>query len=290
MRHWTILAIHLDHNNKEYFLQNWGWSEEELIKKLKLTKDEIYIFKQTYFNGFEKDISSNELKLLLEYCITNMTIIGVYEIRNEYNRDQKNIINPMKDNQRHIWNSKGYKEINHCENPNISIERKSKVVNRRDYLRILNDKIQECEENLEKELKEYDIKKQNLEHELNNINDTIRNNTDKIKKQNWYLDQTKLCEQNYIEAKEKLDKIIERYNKGKQICEEQENNAKINWPNELKQLEKLIDEKRNSYQTIEKEIKILTDEKDKLASEVQYFQNVLKSYESTLDSILQKYN
>lgn len=84
---WTIIAEYIDNNNKTAYIQNWGWDENQLIKE----------FKKTNTNGFEKDISENELKILLQTVITNYNIIGVYEISNHYNTDMKTI-NEIKSN------------------------------------------------------------------------------------------------------------------------------------------------------------------------------------------------
>ena len=64
---WTILTLYVNNNNKTFYLQNFGWSEDDIIKNFKLDKDEIEVFRKTYFNGFEKDIQDNELRLLFEY-------------------------------------------------------------------------------------------------------------------------------------------------------------------------------------------------------------------------------
>lgn len=234
-RYWTILLLYLDHDNKEFYLQNIGMNEEDIIKRLKINKKEEDVFKKIYCNGFEKDISSNELKLLFEYCITNMTVLGVYEIRNSYNRDQ-NTINSIKENEKNIWLSKGYKEILHCDKqPIFDFDRKNIIINKRDYLSILNDNISVRQKNFN-----------SLEKELFDLDKQVKNNKETIKRQLYEIKENnnkiKVTNENLQDAEAHLTNVIERYKKGEKICDSQLEDAKKKWPEDLLIIEKQIEE------------------------------------------------
>ena len=249
MRTWTFLAEHINKNNMTYYIQNWGWNEEEIYKNLKLDEDQKKIFKRTYFNGFEKDIQENEFKVLMQEVIKNLNVVGVYEISNHYNRDQATI-NQMKDNRRLIWESKGYTEINHCEPLEIDTEGGKTIINLRDYLYILNEKITNKEKEydelnknlnkyeeeiekkkllLDKELKEYkkdikdekyhalfeatrqlEIKKEKLEEEYLITEEEIEQNKERIKKQNWFIKQKQDIKKEYDEFCKKQGEALDK--------------------------------------------------------------------------------
>lgn len=317
MKKWTFLGLHVDHKNKTYFLQNFGWTEDDVIKNLKLTPEETEIFRKSYFNGFEKDISDNELYELLNYVFTNLDILGVYDIENRFNNDQK-VINKMKDNERLIWDNKGYTETNHCPSVEIDYKRKKRIINERDYLYILQENIRKSEKKFEELEKEYDIfedefkkykldiefekqeinkslityesdRKEKLNKELELLQYEVKENTEKIKRQNWYLEKTKEYEQQYNYWKEKFDNIVERYKKGLKKCEEQENNAKENWPDYLKKLETDIKEKEEELKVLTEQRNEITNNINELQPQLKYIENRISSYESELDSILNKY-
>ena len=251
---WTVLFLKLDQNNKTFYVQNVGYSESDFIKIFKLNKEQIEIFKRTYFNGFEKDINDNEFKALLQYCVTNLDVLGVYRINNFYNRDQA-VINNMKDNVRLFWSAKGYTEITHCDINPIVDSHGGDVFNKRDYLYLLEEKIRESEIKIEELEHKYNVKNNNLNKELENnkreLENTIENNKQKIKQQNWYIEQTKFVEKEYIEAKAKLNNEIERYKKGK----EYNDNLINNLPEEIK---KLLEKKKSIEDYIENINKYIT--------------------------------
>lgn len=269
---WTVMFLSLNQNEKTFYIQNVGYTEEDFIKLFKLTKEQVEIFNKTYFNGFEKDISDNELKALLQYSVKNMDVLGVYRINNFYNRDQK-VINDMKDNVRYFWSAKGYIEVPHCEEPIVDTHG-GEVFNKRDYLFLLEERIRESEEHLRELEKKYELKEKNLNKELENnrisLEKTIEENKIKIKQQNWYIDQTKEAENDYIKAKVKLDKEIERYKKGKEYNDnmikslptEIQNllNKKTSVQNDIDELNKYLTSLYNNRRLLENEKTKLEDE------------------------------
>ena len=282
---WTVMFLSLNQTEKTFFIQNVGYTEEDFIKLFKLTKEQVEIFNRTYFNGFEKDISDNEFKALLQYCITNMDVLGVYRINNFYNRDQK-VINNMKDNVRSFWIGKGYKEVIHCESPIVDTHG-GNVFNKRDYLYLIEERIREGEEDLKYLENEYKLKEKNLENEYelkeNNLNkelennrieleEIIENNKKKINQQNWYIDKTKEAESEYIKVKEKLDKEIDRYKKGKEYNDNMIKSLPI-------EIQELLD-KKNS---IENNISELNSKIDLLENKTKILENNKKAIEETID-------
>lgn len=302
---WTVMFLSINQTEKTFFIQNVGYTEDDFIKLFKLTQEQVEIFNRTYFNGFEKDISDNEFKALLQYCVTNMDVIGVYRINNFYNRDQK-VINDMKDNVRTFWIGKGYREVIHCESPIIDTHGGT-VFNKRDYLYLIEERIREEEDELkyleaqinetENEYKDkisqlekkYELKETNLNKEFETIERTIELNKDKIRKQNWFLDQHPLLEKDYNELKEKFDKLVERYKNGEKICETQLIEAQKNWPQELKNIETEINSKKNELSNIEEELKTKKHELSENQKSLDYTKNLICRYETDLDHILQKY-
>lgn len=282
MKKWTILALHVDINSKEFYVQNWGWTEDDIIRNLKLGPKEAETFRKTYFNGFEKDISDNEFKLLLETYILNYTIIGVYSINNNYNRDMS-VINQMKDNVRGKWTNKGYVEVTHCDNETLNLEIDNKInnaINKRDYLFLLNEKIRESEKDFE-----------NHKKALDRINTEYDDKT-----ASFYS----LCEK-YDEKKYELEKLVERC-KQEQIILDKMNVEPIikkynEWLNKIKEkqdkfselsslsysLDCEIERKKSYMRDIDSELKYKT-EKEKLLSD--NIDNMLIA----LDKLLGKYN
>jgi len=303
---WTVMFLSLNQTEKTFFIQNVGYTEDDFIKLFKLTQEQVEIFNRTYFNGFEKDISDNEFKALLQYCVTNMDVIGVYRINNFYNRDQK-VINDMKDNVRAFWIGKGYKEVIHCESPIIDTHGGT-VFNKRDYLYLIEERIREEEEELkyfedkinetEKEYKdriiqiekEYELKEQNLNKELEKsrieLEETIKNNTAKIKQQNWYIDKTKEAENEYILAKEKLDKEIERYKKGKEYNDNMFKSLPIEIQNMIdkrKSITEEIDKLNKLLNTLDNDMKKLEDEINK--EKINYINLKKTEYQNLINDI-----
>lgn len=282
--------------------------------------DELSLFKKLNDNGVElKDegnISDEEILMLLRHCCVDGFVEGVFSIENHFNRDQKQI-NIIKENKENKLKSQGVKIITHCEwQP--SFEYDNDIINKRNYLTILCENINrkekeydDLEQKYDKFNKDFDEYKFNVEQEKQQINksletyqndvkekldneilvleEIIKDNAEKIKRQNWYIEKTKEYEIEYNKTKEKLDKIIERYNKGKQICEEQERTAKENWPNWLKDLEDKINEKRQELYILEEKENKIKSEINNLQPELEYIKNQYKIYESDIDSILNKY-
>lgn len=303
---WTVMFLSINQTEKTFFIQNVGYTEDDFIKLFKLTQEQVEIFNRTYFNGFEKDISDNEFKALLQYCVTNMDVLGVYRINNFYNRDQS-VINDMKDNVRTFWIGKGYREVQHCESPIIDT-RGGTIFNKRDYLYLIEERIREEEANLKcleskidetenkykdriAQLEEkYKLKEKNLNKELEDnrieLEETIKNNAAKIKQQNWYLDKTKEAEKDYITVKEKLDNEIKRYKKGKEYNDNMLKSLPIEIQdllNKKESIQKEINSLKHNITYLEDNQKILEDEIKK--QQAIYIKIKNKEYESLLSDI-----
>ena len=241
--------------------------------------DEISLFKNLPDNGLElkdkESLSNGELLMIMRALCTDGFVETVISIENHYNRDQKQI-NIYKSNIEQKLKAKGCTIINHCDwKP--SFESDTPIINKRNYLTILNENINKkenelskkaaeldklCNEieqyrnNLERELKEQEeenkeyLKTQkkridleieqyrnNLERELKEQEEEKQRNIEKIKNQNWYIHETT---PKYEKLKTDFNKLTERYKNGTKICEDLFQEAKEKWPNELKKLEENI--------------------------------------------------
>lgn len=273
MKKRTVLSSHIDWDNGTAYVKNQGI-------------DELRIFKDLADNGIElKDdkISDEELCAMLRYLCTNGIIECVLSIENHFNRDQKTI-NVWKNQIENKHKTKGLKIIEHCDwTPSFS-EGKS-VINQRNYLTILTENINKkqieiCD--LENDLndltkryhdqkhnleKEFELKKENLNKELINskslLEEEIIDNRKKIKQQNWYIEKTIEAEVNYIKAKEKLDKEIERYRKGKEYNDNLVNTLPIdiqNLLNEKSEITNTINENKSYLKILENDKTLLLEE------------------------------
>ena len=210
---WTIIVEYIDNNNKTAYIQNWGWDENQLIKE----------FKKTNTNGFEKDISENELKVLLQTVITNYNIIGVFEISNHYNTDMKTI-NKIKSNRKLLLENKGFKIVNHC---NVEIEYSDnceQIYTTRGLLKLYSDQCKELKSKITRQKEEYDSE----EEYFNELKEKIN----KVKEE-------------YNEQKNEFESLCTRYRNGKKELKKIQadiENIKENLPDEIK---KLIKEKEN---------------------------------------------
>ena len=304
--------------------------------------DELALFKKLPDNGLELKnkelLSDGELLMLMRALCTDGFVETVISIENHYNRDQKQI-NIYKTNIEQNLKAKGCTIINHCDwKP--SFDNEPPIINKRNYLTILNeninkkerelsektaeldelcDEIEETKEyiknqkkkidleieqhrnNLEKELKEQEEKtkeyvknqkkkidleieqhRNNLEKELKEQEEEKQRNSEKIKNQNWYIQETTpkydKLKTDFDKLKTDFNKLTERYKNGTKICENLLNEAKEKWPEELKKLEENINkrksellllderhnEKLNNIIKLDDEIKDKEAEKNKL--------------------------
>lgn len=252
------------------FVQNFGLDELSLFKKLSDNGIEL---------KNEENISNNELLMILRHCCVDGFIEGVFSIENHFNRDQKEI-NIIKDNIEKKLKQRGIQIITHCDwQPSFDYEEAKTTINKRNYLTILTENINNKKDELER-----------IYNELDEKNEEIKELSKKIKNQNWYLEQSQNYETLYNQWKLKFDNIVERYNKGKEVCEQQEKNAKDNWPNELKELERNIQEKKDEIESLSRNEKELKSNINESQKQLEYIENRIKYYESELDSILDKYN
>ena len=237
------------------------------------------LFKDLPDNGLElkdkESLSNGEILMLMRALCTDGFVETVISIENHYNRDQKQI-NIYKSNIEQKLKAKGCTIINHCDwKPSFEID--TPIINKRNYLTILNENINKkenelskkateldelCNEieqnrnNLERELKEQEeenkeyLKNQknkisleikqyrnNLERELKEQEEEKQRNIEKIKNQNWYIHETT---PKYDKLKIDFNKLIERYKNGTKICETLFQEAKEKWPDDLKKLEENI--------------------------------------------------
>lgn len=258
---WTIIAEYIDNNNKTAYIQNWGWDENQLIKE----------FKKTNTNGFEKDISENELKILLQTVITNYNIIGVYEISNHYNTDMKTI-NEIKSNRELLLENKGFKIVNHC---NVKIEYSDnceQIYTTRGLLKLYSDQCKELESKITRQEEEYDSE----EEYFNELKEKINK-----------------VEEEYNEQKNEFESLCTRYRNGKKELKKIQadiENIKENLPDEIK---KLIKEKENLLlvnNELNDKIFSLKEEDDKLRNKISQMNLSLNNMENDYFEETKKYN
>ena len=258
---WTIIAEYIDNNNKTAYIQNWGWDENQLIKE----------FKKTNTNGFEKDISENELKILLQTVITNYNIIGVYEISNHYNTDMKTI-NEIKSNRELLLENKGFKIVNHC---NVKIEYSDnceQIYTTRGLLKLYSDQCKELESKITRQEEEYDSE----EEYFNELKEKINK-----------------VEEEYNEQKNEFESLCTRYRNGKKELKKIQadiENIKENLPGEIK---KLIKEKENLLlvnNELKDEFFSLKEEDDKLRNKISQMKLSLNNMENDYFEETKKYN
>ena len=258
---WTIIAEYIDNNNKTAYIQNWGWDENQLIKE----------FKKTNTNGFEKDISESELKILLQTVITNYNIIGVYEISNHYNTDMKTI-NEIKSNRELLLENKGFKIVNHC---NVKIEYSDnceQIYTTRGLLKLYSDQCKELESKITRQEEEYDSK----EEYFNELKEKINK-----------------VEEEYNEQKNEFESLCTRYRNGKKELKKIQadiENIKENLPDEIK---KLIKEKENLLlvnNELNDEIFSLKEKKDELRNKISQMNLSLNNMENDYFEETKKYN
>ena len=299
MKRRTVIVSKIN-DDRTAFVQNFGIEELALFKKLKDNGVEL---------KDEGNISDEEILMLLRHCCIDGFIEGVYSIENHFNRDQKQI-NIIKSNFESKYKAKGLSIIAHTDwTP--SFEYDPGPINKRNYLTILCENIKrknleydKLKEEIEKfkneaetekkrlelELETYDKdKRERLDKELATTEHTIELNKDKIRKQNWFLDQHPLLEKDYSELKEKFDKLVERYKNGEKICEAQLIEAQKKWPQELKNIETEINSKKNELANIEEELNTKKHELNENQKSLDYTKHLICRYEADLDHILQKY-
>lgn len=299
MKRRTVIVSKIN-DDRTAFVQNFGIEELALFKKLKDNGVEL---------KDEGNISDEEILMLLRHCCIDGFIEGVYSIENHFNRDQKQI-NIIKSNFESKYEAKGLTIIAHTDwTP--SFEYDPGPINKRNYLTILCENIKrknleydKLKEEIEKfkneaetekkrlelELETYDKdKRERLDKELATTEHTIELNKDKIRKQNWFLDQHPLLEKDYSELKEKFDKLVERYKNGEKICEAQLIEAQKKWPQELKNIETEINSKKNELANIEEELNTKKHELNENQKSLDYTKHLICRYEADLDHILQKY-
>ena len=238
--------------------------------------DELALFKKLPDNGLELKnkelLSDGELLMLMRALCTDGFVETVISIENHYNRDQKQI-NIYKTNIEQNLKAKGCTIINHCDwKP--SFDNEPPIINKRNYLTILNeninkkerelsektaeldelcDEIEETKEYIKNQKKKIDLEieqhRNNLEKELKEQEEEKQRNSEKIKNQNWYIQETTpkydKLKTDFDKLKTDFNKLTERYKNGTKICENLLNEAKEKWPEELKKLEENINKRKS---------------------------------------------
>ena len=249
------------------------------------------LFKDLLDNGLElkdkESLSNGELLMLMRALCTDGFVETVISIENHYNRDQKQI-NIYKSNIEQKLKAKGCTIINHCDwKPSFEID--TPIINKRNYLTILNENINKKENelskktteldelrneieqyrnNLERELKEQEKENEeylkiqkgkislkieqyrnNLERELKEQENEKQRNIEKIKNQNLYIHETTF---KYEKLKIDFNKLVERYKNGTKICETLFQEAKEKWPDDLKKLEENINNHKSELLLLDK--------------------------------------
>lgn len=268
IKKWTIIVEHIDNDNMTAYVQNWGWDENQLIRE----------FKKANTNGFEKDISENELKTLLQTVIVNYNIIGVYEISNTYNTDMKTI-NKIKTNREEFLRGKGYTIVNHCEAKIEYSKDCDQIYTTRGLLKLYSD---QC--------KALQTKITTLEEDCEEIDDIHNIKTKQLAELNT----------RYINAENDLNKLIERYRNGVKELKKIESEielAKENLPGEVKEL---MDKKESLLLTVnllepnvDKLTKEEADKKDKINQMVNKLSSIEDEYykrQNEYNDLKSKYN
>ena len=261
----------------------------------------------------KESLSNGELLMLMRALCTDGFVETVISIENHYNRDQKQI-NIYKSNIEQKLKAKGCTIINHCDwKP--SFESDTPIINKRNYLTILSENINKkenelskketeldklCNEieqyrnQLEKELKEQEeenkeyLKNQkkridleieqyrnNLERELKEQEEEKQRNIEKIKNQNWYIQETT---PKYEKLKDDFNKLTERYKNGTKICENLFQEAKEKWPDEIKKLEENI----NNHKS---ELLLLDERYNEKLNVITKMDNEIKDKEREINEI-----
>ena len=275
------------------------------------------LFKDLPDNGLElkdkESLSNGELLMLMRALCKDGFVETVISIENHYNRDQKQI-NIYKSNIEQKLKAKGCTIINHCDwKPSFEID--TLIINRRNYLTILNENINKKENelskktteldelrneieqyrnNLERELKEQEKENEeylkiqkgkislkieqyrnNLERELKEQENEKQRNIEKIKNQNLYIHETT---SKYEKLKIDFNKLVERYKNGTKICETIFQEAKEKWPDDLKKLEENI----NNHKS---ELLLLNERYNEKLNVITKLDNEIKDKEREINGI-----
>ena len=275
------------------------------------------LFKDLPDNGLElkdkESLSNGEILMLMRAMCTDGFVETVISIENHYNRDQKQI-NIYKSNIEQKLKAKGCTIINHCDwKPSFEID--TPIINKRNYLTILNEninkkenelskkateldelrnKIEQYRNNLEIELKEQEEEnkeylkiqkgkislkieqyRNNLERELKEQEEEKQRNIEKIKNQNLYIHETTL---KYEKLKIDFNKLIERYKNGTKICETLFQEAKEKWPDDLKKLEENINNRKS-------ELLLLDEKYNEKLNVITKLNNEIKDKEREVNGI-----
>lgn len=272
MRKRTVIITKMNDDWTAY-VQNYGIEELTLFKKLK-------------DNGIElKDdgnLSDEEMCMLLNHCCEDAIVDGVFSIENHFNRDQREI-NKIKENIEKKLKVKGYTIIAHTDwKPTFGDG--GGVINRRNYLTLLIENIEEKERELN-----------DLEKELDDIQKIISDNDNKILKQNELISENEIkytnTKSNLVEAERLLNNTIERYNKGKKICDDLEKNMRDTLPNDLKEIESKVIQKQNELNSLEKQILSKNSDIYNIDKEIKSKKEnleMIKNEYTSLDIILDK--
>lgn len=256
MKKRTVISSHIDWNKHTAYVKNQG------IEELKL-------FKQLKDNGIElkdDEMSDEEICMLLNHLCIDGIIESVFSIENHFNRDQSTI-NKAKNNIEEKLKAKGLEIVTHYVwEPSFS--NGGDTVNLRNYLTILNENINKKE-----------LKLNNLEDECLKQEEIINNNSEKIKKQNWYIEQSKNYESEYNKQKKLFDELVERYKNGEKYIKELE----LKLPDEFKELLK-------TKENINKEINELRFSIKEYNSEINKQKEIITKYNNNICEINKKIN
>lgn len=238
---WTIVISHTDQEKMEAWVQNVGMTESMLRREFKISNS----------NGFEKEMSCNEMKTMLNYVTTNCIIEAVLEIENHYNTDQKTI-NEVKRNIEKKLKGKGYTIVEHCfSDGDINVE-PSNTYETRAYLKLLNDRCEERKRMLAGFDDEIKVQKIEVENTKNEIA-TLKN--DKVILQ------------------EEFDILCNRYNEGKKF---------------LKDVDKEVEKYKNNFNLLDDETTAAYAKLNKQKEEIVINDEKIKEQLKKLTSIENK--
>lgn len=263
---WTIVISHIDSEKMEAWVQNVGMTESMLRREFKISNS----------NGFEKEMSCNEMKTMLNYVTTNCIIEAVLEIENHYNTDQKTI-NEVKRNIEKRLKGKGYTIIEHCfSSGEINVE-PINTYETRAYLKLLNDRCEERKHMLAEFNDEIKVRKNEIENTKNEIA-TLKNDK-AILQEEFDI----LCNR-YNEGKKYLkdvDKEVEKYKSNIGLLDDETAAAYVKINKQKKEI--TINDEKIKEQL--KKLSSIEDELAQVAEEVKYKRNELNEKHKQLDSI-----
>lgn len=278
---YTVVMSCLNLDDKTAFVMNKGYDKEELYK----------LITNGQSNGFEIDISPEEMVCWLNYIFVDTIVESVLEISNNYNRDQK-VINQIKKNLETKLKLKGFDIIQHEWNPTVNKEACDKLYETRNFYEILVGNLKAKESEYQSACLKYD----KIEDEIGKLNIDIKNLKSDIK--DLTNDKTMMLKSK-DRMQEEIYSIEYTLNEKKDISKEVYQQLELIKENKVKiaDLELMIKEKKKSLDDKAEQEKRLDDvikkksEKVETINYISYtLSEIYKLSEETLNSLNKNIN